>query len=204
MRQEHKLLRFESPRLVDVGTGTAQLLIRLAEDPRFDSFELIGVDTCSDMLEVANDLIDRAYVSGRIRLDQHDVHDLPYEDDYCEFVTSQFSVHQWEDPVKAFKEIFRVLKPNGVAVIHEPRRDLPLDKLVALKKKRARLGIDASPIESHLTPAEVWDLIEEAGLAPYSIINSPSTSGSFEVRIANSMAAATKTNHSTLRTQERS
>lgn len=202
VRQEHKLLRFESPRLIDVGTGTAQLLIRLAEDPWFDSFELVGIDTSPDMLEVANDLLKQTSVADRIQLDEQDVHNLSYEDDYCEFVTSQSSVHQWENPVQAFKEIFRILKPHGVAVIHEPRRDLSPEKMVALKKRRAQLGISAAPIDSHLTPSETWDLIEEAGLAKYSMISSPSTSGSFEVRIANSTPV--ENTNTSLRTQSRS
>lgn len=186
LRQEHRLLRFPAPKLIDVGTGTGQFLVRLAEDSRFNDFDLVGIDSSSEMLDVATDVTSEAGFADRIRLEVQDVHSLPYSDGHCEYITSQSTVHQWENPVKAFQEIFRVLKPNGVAIIHEPRRDIEMNTLVAVRAKLARFGLEMDSLSEKHTPGEVWDFLEEAGLAAQSIINSPSSSIGFEIRISKS------------------
>ena len=37
IRQEQRIMRCDAPRLVDIGTGTARLLIRLADDPAYQN-----------------------------------------------------------------------------------------------------------------------------------------------------------------------
>jgi SAM-dependent methyltransferase len=183
VKSEQRRLRFADPKLIDVGTGTAEFLIKLAEDRWFDDFQLTGTDTSIEMLEVATEIVGDAGLGDRISLEQNDVHQLPYADNCIQFVTSQATIHQWEDPVLAFREIFRVLAPTGVAVVHEPRRDLDPSVLVKLRRKRARHGLEMDALHERYTPGEVWDLLEQAGLARHVVINSPSTSIGFEVRI---------------------
>ena len=179
----------KSPRLVDIGTGTAQLLIKMAADDRYAEYELIGTDYFQDMLDTAATAVAEAGHSARIRLDQNDVHDLPYDENYCELVTSRSTIHHWENPVRAFEEIFRILRPDGVALIHEPRRDPNPAALAEFNRRRAEVGIENARMDEKYTPGEVRDFLKQAGLARYAVVNAPSSGPSsmgFEVRIAKS------------------
>lgn len=187
--QEQRIMRCAAPKLVDVGTGTAQLLIRMAEDARFKSFELIGTDYFQDMLDTAAEAVAEAGHTDRIRLQQNDVHDLPYEQEFCDMVISRSTIHHWENPVRAFEEIFRVLRKDGVAIIHEPRRDPAPEVLAEFNRKRAELGIENARMDEKYTPGEVQEFLNQAGLQRYAVINAPPkgpSSMGFEVRIARS------------------
>ena len=183
-------MRCHEPRLLDVGTGTAQLLIKMAQDHRFNTYELIGTDFFQDMLDRAREAIaDAAVDVSRIQLDQNDVHDMPYDDDYAHLVSSRSTIHHWENPTKAFAEIYRVLAPNGVAIIHEPRRDPSPEAMMEFNRRRSELGIEDARMDEKYTPDEVLDFLRHAGIEQYSVINAPAYGPSamgFEVRIAKS------------------
>ncbi len=187
VRQEWMTMSARNPRLVDIGTGTAQLLIRMAGDPRYDRFELIGTDYFEDMLDTARAAVAEAGCSDRVRLELNDVHDLPYDDQSVDFVTSRSTIHHWQNPVQAFREIFRILKPGGVALIHEPRRDPNPEALAEFNRRRHELGIEDARMDEKYTPTEVSRFLVEADVARFGVINAPSRgphSMGFEVRIA--------------------
>ena len=46
---------------------------------------------------------------------------LPFDDVSVDLVVSTLSAHHWDDPVAAFAEIRRVLRPGGVARIYDVR-----------------------------------------------------------------------------------
>lgn len=185
--QEHKMMFCSEPALLDVGTGTGQLLIKMCRDRRFDKFRFVGTDFFEDMLDIAREAVDQAGLKERIELHQNDVHDLPYEDEFTNFVISRSTIHHWANPVRAFQEIYRVLKPGGVAIIHEPRRDPHPEALAEFNRRRGELGIEAARMDEKYTPAEVDAFLADAGLAAYGVINAPKSgprSMGFEVRIA--------------------
>ena len=188
--QEQWLMRCAKPRLLDIGTGTAQLLIHMVQDPRFDSFELTGTDFFEDMLDEARAAVAKSGIDpSRIRLDHNDVHEMPYADDYAHLISSRSTIHHWEDPVRAFREIYRVLRPDGVAIIHEPRRDPHPEALAEFNRRRANLGIEPARLDEKYTPGEVVEFLKQAGIGRYSVVNAPGrgpSSMGFEVRIAKS------------------
>lgn len=174
-------------RLVDVGTGTAQLLIQIARRPAFEQFELMGTDYFEDMVQQARASVAASRLQERIRIDHNDVHDLPYPDGFCEFVISRSTIHHWSDPVAAFREIHRILKPGGVAVIHEPRRNPHPKALEAFNEQRRSVGVPPANMEEKYTVEEVRAFLEQSGLSHDSLIFAPRRgpgSLGFEVRIA--------------------
>ena len=46
-----------------------------------------------------------------------DVHRMPFSDNFADLVISRGSFLFWKDKIKAFKEIYRILKPEGIAFI---------------------------------------------------------------------------------------
>jgi ubiquinone/menaquinone biosynthesis C-methylase UbiE len=67
-----------------------------------------------------------------------DAHFLPFRDNYADIIVSRGSYHFWEDKVRAFSEIYRVLKPGAAAYIGRGfSKNLPLE---TAKKIRAKQG----------------------------------------------------------------
>jgi ubiquinone/menaquinone biosynthesis C-methylase UbiE len=183
-------LRFMSKgprRLVDVGTGTAQLPVQIAGCPHFADVELVGTDYFEDMVEKARETVQTRGLQQRIRIDHNDVHAMPYPDEFADFVISRSTIHHWAEPVTALREIYRILRPGGVAIIHEPRRNPHPKALAEFNRRRAELGVPAANMDEKYTAEEIWRFVQEAGIARDSMIFAPRRgpgSMGLELRIA--------------------
>jgi ubiquinone/menaquinone biosynthesis C-methylase UbiE len=173
--------------LLDVGTGTARLLIKIAAVPALASLRMIGVDYYQDMVDEARRAVSLAQLEGRIELTQADAHQLPYPEDFADFIISRSTIHHWADPVQALKEMFRVLKPGGVALVHDVRRDPAPDVLAQFNEQRRLAGVEPCRLEEKYTAGEVKAFLIEAGLQYDAIVAAPTEGAGalgFEVRIA--------------------
>lgn len=151
-------------RLVDIGTGTAQVLIKLANRPEFDALELIGMDYFLDMVEEARAAVARHGLTERVKIVAADVHHLPCADRRADLIISRSTIHHWPDPAAAFREIHRILAPGGVAIIHDVRRDPNPEALAEFNRMRAQAGVENSLLDGKFTPAEVHAFLTQAGL----------------------------------------
>src|SRR5438552_1430002 len=96
------------PRLLDVGCGTGANLQMLAE---FGVAE--GVDVSAEALDFC-----RARGLGAVR--QGAAESLPYEDAQFDLVTGLDVVEHLDDDVAGLREMFRVLRPGGRALLFVP------------------------------------------------------------------------------------
>jgi ubiquinone/menaquinone biosynthesis C-methylase UbiE len=173
--------------VVDIGTGTAVLLIRLAEKPEYSDATFIGTDLFSDMIRLAGEAVSASGLSERIRLDECDVHHLPYASEYADYVLSRSNIHHWAEPVQAFREIFRIMRPGGIAMLHEPRRDPNPQFLEDFNRRRRAAGFKSNDLSEKYTVQEVEAFLDAAGIGPHSKIFAPEdgpASMGFEVYIA--------------------
>jgi ubiquinone/menaquinone biosynthesis C-methylase UbiE len=99
--------------VLDLASGTGEpaisLAIRVGPEGR-----VTALDLSSDLLEIAKQ---RAQVRGltNFSTQQADAHSLPFPDNRFDLSTSRFGVMFFRDPVLAFRELSRVLRPGARA-----------------------------------------------------------------------------------------
>lgn len=160
-------------RLLDIGTGTGVVLLKLAAVPRFADVELIGSDYFEDMVDQARQRVIEAGLADRIRVDREDAHHLTYPDQWATWVISRSTLHHWAEPDRALREIFRVLAPGGAALIHDIRRDPPEAAIARFNQMRGATGVAPSLLADKYTPEEALRMCEEAGIASSAQVFAP-------------------------------
>lgn len=99
-------------RLLDIGTGTGQMLELLA--PRIEAG--LGIDASRAMLALARARLSRPGLT-HCAVKLGDMYRLPIADRSYDHVVLQMVLHYAEDPAAALTEACRVLRPGGSLVI---------------------------------------------------------------------------------------
>ena len=110
--------------VLDLGCGAGLDLILAAEKVGAEG-KVIGVDASDEMLPLARANVERAGMLERVDLRLGAIEDLPVEDHSVDRVISNCVVNLSTDKPSVFREIRRVLRPGGSAVI----ADLVADNL---------------------------------------------------------------------------
>jgi len=107
-------------RLLEVGCGPGILAVKIAQ--KFE-VEITAIDISESMIEVAEENIKKANLEGKIKLEVGDVHDENFVIRLGKFdcVYSTFSLHHWENPVKALNNLYSVLE-DGMIYILDARK----------------------------------------------------------------------------------
>jgi demethylmenaquinone methyltransferase / 2-methoxy-6-polyprenyl-1,4-benzoquinol methylase len=112
-----KLLEPLKPRnILDVATGTGDFALQSLQ---LNPEKIIGVDISEGMLDVGRKKIRERKLDHRVELRSGDSENLPFEENKFDAVTVGFGVRNFENLERGLQEIFRVLKPGGMAVILE-------------------------------------------------------------------------------------
>lgn len=99
---------------LDIGCGGGHLGMAMAEHGAFD----IGLlDPSEDMRKLAAGNVAEAGLSKRVRIVQGSAEAIPLPDNCVDLAVSRGSIFFWKDQVRAFREIYRVLKPAGMAYV---------------------------------------------------------------------------------------
>jgi len=116
-RRAIAILEKEKPAVIlDVATGTADFAI---ESMRIHPKKIFGVDISADMLRIGREKIRKKDLNEKIELMEADSENLFFDDNKFDAVTVAFGVRNFENLEKGLAEIYRVLKPSGIAVILE-------------------------------------------------------------------------------------
>lgn len=110
-------------RVLDLGTGPGWLLIEIHR--LCPALHLTGVDISPAMVRRARMNMSHARLSHLIEVRTGAAGLLPFPDCYFDGVVSTGSIHHWKDPVGGLDDIYRVLKPGGLALIYDLVRDTP-------------------------------------------------------------------------------
>jgi ubiquinone/menaquinone biosynthesis C-methylase UbiE len=84
---------------------------------------IYGIDHSELMVRKASDRNKNAISSGKVRLFQASVSDLPLFDHLVDRVIDINSFQFWSDPVRSLQEVKKIMKPRGaIAIVHQPRK----------------------------------------------------------------------------------
>jgi ubiquinone/menaquinone biosynthesis C-methylase UbiE len=115
LRQDHLPPAAETlSRVLDCGIGTGLLseaLLRITATP----FDLYGIDLSGKMLARARSRLQRW--GRRVHLQQGDVSALPYGDGEMDLVIGALVLEHVRDPLRALRQMARVLRSTGRVVI---------------------------------------------------------------------------------------
>ncbi|UOQ85882.1 demethylmenaquinone methyltransferase [Gracilibacillus salinarum] len=124
--QRHKKWRYDvmkkmqvenGEKALDVCCGTGDWSFALSEAVGDDG-EVVGLDFSQNMLSVAEDR-KQQHSFDNVEFVHGNAMDLPFEDNYFDYVTIGFGLRNVPDYLQTLKEMHRVVKPGGTVVCLE-------------------------------------------------------------------------------------
>lgn len=106
-----------SLKILDVGTGTAQIPIELCR--RSIDVRVTAVDLAAHMLQLGQRNVIRAGFQSVIRLEQIDAKSLPYGNGEFDVVMSNSIIHHIPEPIHSLREMARVLRHGGSLFVRD-------------------------------------------------------------------------------------
>lgn len=138
------------PRCLDLGCGPGFFSILLARE----GLETVAVDGSSEMLAQARQNFAECGVSVDTFL--ADVTELPFPDESFDYIVSRNLVWNLEDPLRAYQDWLRVLKPGGTILVADANHYLYYydEEYDAAREQGANrepqnlYGVDPTPINT--------------------------------------------------------
>ncbi len=145
----------KKPVIVDLGVGPGLLSKEIKNI--IPNSKIIGIDPSKCMLNIA---CKNADIEPKVGSSEN----IPLENDSVDLIVSRFSLTYWKNPNKSFKEIFRVLKPNGKFVIEALNKDFPSYNLFFVKLsmiiKNSSLNVARYHIDAYNTAYSIDSVIK--------------------------------------------
>lgn len=104
-------------RVLEIGSGPGQLATKLGA--LAPEVYVVGIDIVPEMVERANTRAAKSGVADRVTFQVGDAAALPFPNATFDVVVSTLSLHHWANPDRGLAEIYRVLRPGGVARIYD-------------------------------------------------------------------------------------
>ena len=105
-------------RILDVATGTGDVALEIAAQTPA-SVSIVGVDFSKEMVELGKEKVKCSRYANRIGLQVAPCEDIPFADGSFDSVTIAFGIRNVVDRAVGLREMHRVLKTDGRAVILE-------------------------------------------------------------------------------------
>jgi ubiquinone/menaquinone biosynthesis C-methylase UbiE len=124
VRQVSEMLPTGS-RVLEVAPGPGSLAIELAKL----KYQVVGLDISKSFVEMAQTKAKQAGVTAEFR--HGNASDMPFDAGTFDFLICRAAFKNFTEPVQAIREMHRVLKPGGKALIIDLRRDASPDGINA-------------------------------------------------------------------------
>lgn len=123
--------------VLEIGPGPGYVGLEWLK--KFPDTVLTGCEISREMIKLAEKNARDYGFEKRAAYVEGNCMEMPFPDESFDAVFSNGSLHEWEDPIKAFNEIDRVLKPQGLFCITDMRRDVnPLIKWLIYSSTRPK------------------------------------------------------------------
>ncbi len=105
-------------KVLEIAPGPGYFCIELA---KLGNFQITGLDISKSFVEIAR----RNAAEAGLQIDfrEGNASAMPFKDDTFDFTFCQAAFKNFSEPVKAIAEMYRVLRPGGLSVIADMRRD---------------------------------------------------------------------------------
>jgi ubiquinone/menaquinone biosynthesis C-methylase UbiE len=152
---------------VDVGCGTAVFAIELCRHPKL---RIYALEKERAIYEVACMNIEKEGLTDKIIPVLGDAHDLPFENEFADFIISRGAYHCWRDKVYVFKEIYRVLKKGGIGFVGggfgRYVTDEELNRMKSLRDRSLK-----EDVKAYSSPDKLREVINKADISNFRIIH---------------------------------
>ena len=123
--KRHKLMAKElaekipaNGKMLEIAPGPGYFSIELA---KLGNYQITGLDISKSFVEIAHK--NAAEAGLKIDFRQGNASAMPFEENAFDFTFCQAAFKNFSEPVKAITEMYRVLRPGGLSVISDLRRD---------------------------------------------------------------------------------
>ena len=152
---------------IDLGSGPGDLIIELCKRTKWMHWVNADINPrgFAGFLQRARD----AGFAGRVSAMMADAQALPFHDAFADVIVSRGSFPFWKDKRAAFSEVYRVLKPGGIAFIGRGfSENLPFEVAREVRARQRRNGRE--PIyDVEKTAAELRHIMQSLGIENYRI-----------------------------------
>lgn len=111
-------------KVLEIAPGPGYFCIELA---KLGSFEITGLDISKSFVEIARR--NAAQAGLKIDFRQGNASSMPFPEKRFDFTFCQAAFKNFSEPVKAIAEMYRVLRPGGLSVIADLRRDASAEEI---------------------------------------------------------------------------
>ena len=155
--------------VLDIGCGTGSFAVFVAKDGRY---EVSAIDPAKNMIAECRKYAAENGVKVDFRIAS--AGRLPFADESFNMVFSNGALHHWKNPVEAFNEIHRVLKPGGKVMINDLYKDVDrgeLDRIVGsrIESPQARQAFLQSAPQGAFSREEVAGFLENSKFSRYEV-----------------------------------
>ena len=127
----------DNAHVLEVAPGPGYFSIELAKTGKY---YITGMDISADFVAICKTNAERENVA--VDFLQGNVCQMPFEDAAFDFIFCSAAFKNFREPVAALREMHRVLKTRGTALIVDMNHDVSKDKLVEEARKTSKSGFE--------------------------------------------------------------